>query len=85
MIAQVPELADGGFWYVLPTVEGDDGVTRPAGVGSDWCAWDYGIEASGHTVVRTAEVVTAASDGTPTLSPKDVFQGRRPVARIGGR
>ena len=79
--ASVPEIADGGCWYVVEVVpDSEQGGKTPGDIpGAGWCAW-Y----SGNLVaVRTPEVVS----GVPTVDAKvsDVISGVKPRGRIGGR
>ncbi len=80
----VPELADGGYWYVTPVVVDADQGTSPGEIaGTGWCAW----YANGLVAVRCPEPVT----GIPTADPNTVgeiltaagYTGK-PVGRVGG-
>ena len=75
MIAQVAELHDGGYWYVVPSVVVDDGtgpVTVPHGVDGSMAAWYSG----GDAVVRAIAPQVVAEHGSTITS--------KPYARIGG-
>ena len=79
--ASIPELADGGCWYVVEVVPDpvEAGFTPGYIPGNGWCAW-Y----SGNLVaVRTPEAVS----GVPTVDAKvsEVISGVKPRGRIGGR
>lgn len=87
MIRPVPELADGGYWYVVPVVpdpvEGGKTPGEIPGVG--WCAW-YGV-VNGESVCAVrlpsrVDVPTAID-----AHPSEVISGwqHKPYARVGGR
>ena len=86
MIAQTPpELADGGYWYVVPVVPDPElGGQTPGDVpGQGWCAW----YANGFAAIRTPEAVS----GLTTADPETVDQiltaagyTGKPFARVGG-
>lgn len=76
MIRGVPELYDGGYWYVVPLIgsgAGDDPI-RPDIPGGAWCAW-FSIGDAVATV-RTPAPVEAGSLGLAAVKPH---------GRIGGR
>lgn len=75
--AQVPELADGGFWVVVPVVEFEPNAFAPAGLYPDGFTATY-LE-GGHVLVRSPGIPTAPpGPATPDLP------ATRPYGRIGG-
>jgi len=84
-IQSPPELADGGYWYVVEAVTDpvEGGQTTGSIPGVGWCAW----YANGLVAVRCPEPVT----GIPTADPDTVdeiltaagYTGK-PYGRIGG-
>lgn len=81
----VPELADGGYWYVVEAVPDPDmGGSTPGVVpGIGWCAWYAGSQ----VVIRTPEPVTGlvAVDGVTAVEVLTAagYTGK-PYGRIGG-
>ena len=75
----VPELADGGYWYVVPVVPDPEiGGRTPGEIpGAGWCAWYHPTEP--RCIVRTPELMTI-----PQAIPlsADIAKAR---GRIGGR
>lgn len=73
----VPELADGGYWYRVPSVLDSDGVRVPAG---EWpagfTAWYVGEDA----LVRVPDPAMAVGE-----LPAEGWTGPRPYGRLGGR
>lgn len=81
-----PELADNGYWYVLPAVPDPvhGGQTPGAVPGDGWCAWYSGT----HAAIRCPDpVVGLASVDEATAEQVLVAAGygSRPYGRIGGR
>lgn len=75
MIAQVPELFDGGYWYKVPVVDREDQGRHPdLPPGTDWCGW-YEEDAA---LVRVVDPLVLPDNATQTNLT-------RPYARIGGR
>jgi len=79
-----PEMADGGYWYVLPVVIEPDGGQSPGDIpGQCWCAWYH----NGFVAVRCPEPVdginTAASE-TVDLGLSGAGYSGKPYGRIGG-
>jgi hypothetical protein len=66
-----PELYDGGYWYVVPVLDDEDGL-RPDIDAEGWCAWYV----DGVAIVRTPDPVAASSHGDAVV---------KPYGRIGGR
>ena len=81
-----PEIADGGYWYLLPVVPDPiEGGQTPGDVpGHGWCAW-YD---SGFVVIRTLSFVTGlgVADQTTTIGAVIAANGftGKPYARLGG-
>jgi hypothetical protein len=84
----IPELADGGYWYVVPVVQDDDGTRPklPAHV-TGYCAWYADIGGEKVAAVRLAE--PAVGIETLDVSVEAVLEGSgyhsKPRGRIGGR
>lgn len=76
----VPELADGGYWYLVQSVPDPElGGQTPGNIpGIGWCAWYSG----GLVAVRTPEPVSGVV--TVEGSVADVIAGAKPYGRIGG-
>ena len=79
-----PEIADGGYWYVVPVVIDAEGGRTPGLVaGQGWCAWYSGE----FVAIRTPEAVvglTLADQVTvDEILSANTFAGK-PYARIGG-
>ena len=77
-----PEVADGGYWYVVPVVEGEMGERTP-GVpdGARWCAWLGADEA----VVRCPSPEAVESLGGVSEALVEVgVEGGKPYGRIEG-
>ena len=79
-----PEIADGGYWYVVPVViDSEEGGKTPGLVaGKGWCAW-YGTT---QVVIRCPEAIT----GMVVLNelPDNVLSNagytKKPFSRIRG-
>jgi len=84
VIAQVPELADGGYWYVVPVATDDLGGAVPDGISSNYCAWYANVGGVDCAAVRMPDPATV-SEG-PDASVADVFAGEpiKPHGRIWG-
>ena len=80
-----PEIADGGYWYVVSSVvDPEDGSRNPGPVpGAGWCAW----YASGLAVVRCPNAVDGLAT-TDAVSVDEVLLaagvGHKPYGRVGG-
>ena len=80
-----PEIADGGYWYLLPVVPDPIKGGQTPGVipGAGWCAWYDG----GFVVIRTLQAMTGLeiADQT-TIDAVIAAQGvtSKPYGRIGG-
>ena len=88
--AQVPELADGGYWYV---VEADttDGRSPPESIGDGWCAQYGTVGGTIYAVIRTPvpRTVPPISVTSADVIAAAVLAGSLPVAekfyaRVGG-
>lgn len=83
---QPPELADGGYWYVLEAIaENEDEPGWNFGkvpVGAS--AWYAEIGGIMYCVIRTKNPV-AGVDTTGAVSISQVLGGAKPYARIGGQ
>ena len=80
-----PEIADGGYWYLLPVVPDPIyGGQTPGNIPSQgWCAW-YD---SGFVVIRTLAAMTGLGGaGQTTIDAVIAANGMadKPYARIGG-
>jgi len=79
-----PEIADGGYWYVVPVVIDAEGGRTPGLVpGQGWCAW-YD---SGFVVIRVLEAMTGLEMADQTTIDSVIaanFITGKPYARIGG-
>ena len=80
-----PELADGGYWYVVPVVPDPElGGQTPGDIpGQGWCAW----YSSGFVAVRCPApvdgVVTADSATVKSVLDGAGYAGK-PFGRVGG-
>lgn len=84
--ASVPELADGGYWYVVDAVpDPEQGGQTPGNIpGDGWCAWYY----NGMAAVRCPEaVVGLVTADLATVNTILVGAGysAKPFGRVGGR
>ena len=80
-----PEVADGGYWYVVPVVtDGELGGQTPGDVpGPGWCAWYHGDLVA----IRCPGPIAgldAVSEPAATVLMGAGFAGK-PIGRIGGR
>ena len=80
-----PEIADGGYWYLLPVVPDpiEGGQTPGVIPGAGWCAW-YD---SGFVVLRTLEAMTGLEIADQTTIDAVIaanFITGKPYARLGG-
>ena len=79
-----PEIADGGYWCVLPVVADPElGGNTPGAIPSvNWCAW-YG---STQVVIRTLEPVSGFfSSGDVGIVLAETGYGSKPYSRLGGQ
>lgn len=86
MIAQVPELADGGYWYVVEAVlDPGEGGRTPGDIPSGWCAWYREIEEMDCVAVRMPE--PAVIPEGPGVSVAQIVgeYGGKPFGRVRGR
>jgi len=81
-----PEVADGGYWYVVPVqIDVDESGGRTPGLvaGQGWCAWYSG----GFVAIRTPEAVVGLTPADQVtvdqILSANTFAGK-PYARIGG-
>ena len=79
-----PEIADGGYWYVVPVVIDAEGGRTPGLVaGQGWCAWYSGE----FVAIRTPEAVVGLTPADQVtvdeILSANTFAGK-PYARIGG-
>ena len=80
-----PEIADGGYWYLLPVVPDpiENGQTPGDIPGRGWCAW-YD---SGYVVIRTVEAITGLKIADQTTIDVVIAANGitgKPYARVGG-
>lgn len=81
-----PEVADGGYWYVVPaTPDPELGGQTPGDVpGTGWCAW-YN---NGFVAIRCPEAVAgldqSAGKTVDAVLIGDGYTGK-PHGRVGGR
>lgn len=80
-----PEFADRGYWYVVPTTEGGDGVTRPVGVGKDWCAWYGTVDGVNYAAVRLPDPVLIPQAVNIPVGAVLASESGKPFGRVGGR
>ena len=80
-----PEMADGGYWYLLTVVtDPDDGALAPGDVpGEGWCAW-YD---TGFVVIRTPAPIDAINNTSNPIDAVLLSAGisKKPFGRIGGK
>ena len=89
----VPELADGGYWYVAAeeTVEEPPGsgrmTTRPAGIPAWHSGWTATYIGDGTVVVRSPVPIVGVAGVDAGAGAKLIVAGgaTRPYGRIGGR
>lgn len=81
MITQVPELADGGFWYVVPIINDPElGSVPDLPAGTPWAQWrNDGVRA----VVRTPHRVDVQEQFETVEAA--LAHHKKPYARAGGR
>lgn len=94
MIEQVAELADGGFWYVLPAATetdffGAERTTVDLDAGAGWCAWYGEVAGTLLAAVRTPDplVGVAVVEGvTPAqaIAASGEGGGVKPFGRVQG-
>jgi len=83
--AAVPELADGGYWYVSEAVTDPHMGGITAGVGfPSWCAWYAEIDGAMYCAVRTPVAMTGANPTNDTTVAEIIGSGQKPFGRIGG-
>lgn len=86
--SQVPEMADGGYWYVVPVmVDPIDGGKSPGDItGTGWCAWYGTVGGQDLVAIRTPEPVSGLD--TVDVPVADVLAAanylQKPYGRIGG-
>lgn len=81
--AQIPELADGGYWYAVPERVTEDGSREPD-FDYSCCAW---YDGSGFVTVRSAipaSGVTEANLVTVRSILTAAGHGSKPRGRVGG-
>lgn len=80
----VPELADGGYWYVVEAVPDPDiGGQTPGNIpGKGWCAW----YADGLVAIRCPEPVAGVNTASAAVADVLAAAGcsERPRWRVGG-
>ena len=80
-----PEMADGGYWYLLTVVTDPDyGALAPGDVpGAGWCAWYDG----GFVVIRTPAPIDAINNTSNPIDAVLLSAGisKKPFGRIGGK
>jgi hypothetical protein len=81
----VPDLADGGYWYVTPTViDADQGKSPGIVAGVGWCAW-YGVVGGvEYAAVRCPQAVTGFASTSITTSEVLASAAAKPYGRVGG-
>lgn len=86
MIRPAPELADGGYWYLVPAVvDPVVGGPVPAGVGSGYCCWLKEHDGEQIYVVRTPNRRDIADARPVRVSAALAAIARKPRARLSGR
>jgi len=86
--AQVPEFAEGGYWYVLPTTTDARGNTVPEGLSRDMCCYYVQIDGQLRAVVRApylAAVPTAPVEPGRAISLVPNPEGGKPKFRVQGQ
>ena len=82
MIEQVPEFADGGYWYVVP--ERAEGEGRSPDFDHSYCAW---YDDQGYVTVRTTQAVAGVKPADPATVQAILNAAgydAKPYGRIGG-
>jgi len=79
-----PEIADGGYWYVVPAVPDTErgGLTPGEIPGDGWCAWYGAVAGIDYAAVRTPK--QSGFFQVAGVSLADVLTGSKPRGRIGG-
>lgn len=87
MIRQIPELADGGYWYVCEVITDEDGK-RPDMPAADYCA-QYGTT---HAIVRvltpipiTRQAIRPATVIGEAVASGALPAGVKPYMRLSGQ
>jgi len=80
-----PEIADGGYWYVVPIVADSELGGQTPGVipGAGWCAWYDG----GFVVIRTLQAMTGLEIAEQTTIDAVIAANGitgKPYGRLGG-
>ncbi len=81
----VPELADGGYWYVVDAIPDPElgGQTPGDTPGVGWCAW----YANGQAVIRCPNIITGLPSD-PTGRVNEILSAAgyadKPYGRVGG-
>jgi len=86
VIAQVPELADGGYWYVVASVPDPlEGGHTPGDIPPNWTAWYGNVDGVDCAVVRMPAPVTIPEG--PSIAIGAVLSGwpDKPYSRVWGR
>jgi hypothetical protein len=79
-----PEIADGGYWYVVPIVADSELGEQTPGVipGVGWCAW-YG---STQVAIRTPDPVAGfTAGGNVAAILIEAGSSEKPLGRVGGQ
>lgn len=83
-LQSVPEIADGGYWYVVEAVPDPEQGGQTPGVvpGKGWCAW----YANGLVAIRCPEPITGLTTQPQSAAFVLASAGYtgRPHGRIGG-
>lgn len=81
-----PELADGGYWYVVPVVpDPEEGGRTPGQIPGGWCAWYGEVDGTEYAVVRFADPVQIPTAVNVPVSGVVKGYGKKPFGRIRGR
>ena len=89
IIRQIPNAADGGYWYVTQPVEieeeGEGGKTAP--IDAPWCAWYATLSGTDYVVVRRPDPLAVPPD-EEAVSVSDVLAAvglSIPLGRVEGK
>lgn len=86
VIAQTPELADGGYWYVVPSVpDPDEGGRTPGDIPSGWCAWYGTVGGADYAAVRSPDPALIPQAVNTPVGVVLASESGKPFGRVGSR